>query len=345
MFKNIIVYLLSFFLTLLFLEFFIAAAEIESKSPNIIDNELGRKRKPNAKFVNFTEAFSLGEFNDYGYLGPSYDTAKSDTVFRIALLGDSYVEGFSVFERHHFRTLLEQSLTEILNVKVEVMNFGHSGFRLGNMYVYDKLFVDRFNPDLRLYFLFESSLMSKTINYFPKIDVVDDSLTFNFSCLAKNRNLVLRNNFFAANFSMISMLKSASQLVKDKTYLFSMLFDKFYVDFTSHDKADSTQMINMTQDELFKTMLIFRNLEKANVIIVNRSIDGHSINLFNANIKEVILRPYFEDAFSDVQEANYWPVRNKFGHWNHQAHEVVAQALTKEICSYLIHNIEKFKRP
>ena len=65
---------------------------------------------------------------------------KSANVLRIALIGDSYIEGFQLFERHHFKTYLEQKLSQKLKKKVEVLNFGIGGADLRGMYLrYDQI--------------------------------------------------------------------------------------------------------------------------------------------------------------------------------------------------------------
>lgn len=53
---------------------------------------------------------------------------------------------------------MEQKLTKILNKKVEVLNFGRSGFDFADMYAYEERIVAPFHPNLVLYFLSEADL-------------------------------------------------------------------------------------------------------------------------------------------------------------------------------------------
>ncbi len=146
-------------LTFLLLEAYLRLAEVEAVSVTDFDPEVGRVVVPNRDFVYYNENFTVGSYNQYGYLGPGYPLQYPAGTLRIALLGDSYVEGFQVQPRHHFRTLLERQLQETLAPeKVEVLNFGRSGFDLANSRAYDSLFVAKFHPDFTLYFLAVSDL-------------------------------------------------------------------------------------------------------------------------------------------------------------------------------------------
>jgi hypothetical protein len=134
------------------LDIFAQKAYIETKSTTDFTNEYGRCRKANMDYVFFNEGFSMGNFNKGRYLHTFYPVEKPTNTIRIAALGDSYVEGFQVFERDHFLKLTEQKLNKDLKDSVQILNFGRSGFDFGDMYAYYETMVKDYNPDIVLFF-------------------------------------------------------------------------------------------------------------------------------------------------------------------------------------------------
>ena len=112
--KQLTLFGITAFITLLLLEGYLRMAEVEAVSMSEFDPEVGRVMMPNRNFTYYNENFTVGSYNRYGYLGPAYPPQRADGTLRIALLGDSYVEGFQVQPRNHFRTLLEQQLQNTL---------------------------------------------------------------------------------------------------------------------------------------------------------------------------------------------------------------------------------------
>jgi len=68
--------------------------------------------------------------NSFGMRGPEYPTAKADNVYRIALLGDSFVFGWGVEQQKIFSQIMETALNKHLKgkLRVEVLNFGAPGY-------------------------------------------------------------------------------------------------------------------------------------------------------------------------------------------------------------------------
>jgi len=155
---NIILFSISFLLIILLLDIFAQTAYIETKSPTDFTNEYGRCRKANMDYVFFNEGFSMGSFNEGRYLNSFYPKEKPDNTIRIAALGDSYVEGFQVFERNHFLKLTEEKLNGNLKDSVQVMNFGRSGFDFGDMYAYYDRIVKDYDCDIILFFVSNADL-------------------------------------------------------------------------------------------------------------------------------------------------------------------------------------------
>ena len=134
--KNLFLFGTTSLIILFVLDLFVQASFIETKSPTDFDETYGRCRKKNMDYVFFNEGFSMGRFNEGRYVNSYYPPEKPDNVIRIAALGDSYVEGFQVFERNHFLKLTENELNRKLEDSIQVLNFGRSGFDFGDMYAY-----------------------------------------------------------------------------------------------------------------------------------------------------------------------------------------------------------------
>ena len=130
--KSLFFFCCAFFSIIIVLELFIQNSGVGNLSISENDRQNGQVLKKNTNIIYFNEGFYIGKTNKYGYYGPDYDTIKSEGSLRIALIGDSYVEGHQVFDRNHFRCLLEKNLNDSLNKKVEVLNFGMSGFNLND---------------------------------------------------------------------------------------------------------------------------------------------------------------------------------------------------------------------
>ena len=92
-------------------------------------------------FTLFNEGFSMGQYNNNSILGPDCSIEKKTGVFRIAILGDSYVESFQVFRRDQFISIMEKQLSKNFDKSVEVLNFGRSGFDLADMFCVSAKFL------------------------------------------------------------------------------------------------------------------------------------------------------------------------------------------------------------
>lgn len=121
----------------------------------VFDPLLGHARPKSVSGRYTTTEFStLVQFNQSGFRDSDWPEEKSADVFRIAVLGDSYVEGAQV-ERHELLTsrlqhyLLDpQFLASVGAHKVEVLNFGVSGYGTTQQLLLLQSQVFMFSPDL-----------------------------------------------------------------------------------------------------------------------------------------------------------------------------------------------------
>ncbi len=109
------------------------------------------------------EGFSRTIFNSFGMRDKERLITKQPNAFRIAVLGDSYVEALQVERSKSFCQLVENLLnTDLPNTHVEVLNFGVSAYNLGQMYLRLKHLAVDFKPDL--------VILSMRIDQSPQLD-------------------------------------------------------------------------------------------------------------------------------------------------------------------------------
>jgi hypothetical protein len=91
--------------------------------------------------------------NSNGLRGPEIPVAKPPDVFRIAILGDSFAEGFQVTYEARFSKVMEDSIASACAVpgrRVEILNFGVSGYGQARELLMLRHYARAYAPDLVL---------------------------------------------------------------------------------------------------------------------------------------------------------------------------------------------------
>lgn len=115
-----------------------------------LDPEIGFKHFPNKRVTWRSEGYSQSWFNADGLRDPGVTIAKPAGVYRIALLGDSMVEGLQVPVEYTFGKLVQKELNAKGHPEVEVVNFANSGYSTAQEYLELKQKVLKYKPDLVL---------------------------------------------------------------------------------------------------------------------------------------------------------------------------------------------------
>lgn len=154
--KNILFSLFIFLIFILLLEIIfrtthLFGARVTWVEPNPL---FGWQNIPNSKYWYHKENDHpiTGRINSYGWRDKEWSLPKPQGSYRIAVLGDSFVEAFQVESNRTFLSLAEQQLNQKHNLKVELMNFGRAGATQSEELLILRNCTAKFSPDMVLLF-------------------------------------------------------------------------------------------------------------------------------------------------------------------------------------------------
>jgi len=315
--------------TLLLLELFAYNAGTSRRSEVSFSEQYGKSYTPGYSYTWFSEGYSMGSVNKGGYLGPFYKKEKPKGVKRIALLGDSYVEGFQVFDRNHFRTILENGLNAKRQDSVEVLNFGRSNFNFPNMYAYQELVVSKYQPDLSIFFVSREDLTSLTTDVLLP-NVSPTSLNTVPFLSDETANSFMKANRVLSRSSLVYMLNSARRSIQSKGTLNAIFDGKFQNQNPKKVAIEEIEPINVK---------LFERLDKEKVFFVYREKaplpESLKQAILNANLKLIDLSSYLIELEKSGKNPNTWLNQKSDGHWNVMGHMAVGTYLVSPVASKL----------
>ncbi|MDX1906051.1 MAG: hypothetical protein SF053_03390 [Bacteroidia bacterium] len=341
--KHIFIFLAVFTLTFLGIEAYLQVTEIDI-AYHELDARNGKKLQKDRRIVMLKEGFYLGRSNAYGYLGHPYPPEKPEGVFRIALMGDSYAEGFQVFEKDHYFRILEEELRRITGKEVQVLNFGSGDFNFQDMYRYYLNFAAEYNPDLVLYALEPERFRDRPAYFIPSpyFYLEGDSLKINYEFTEKpafqNYN---RFKWLMETSSTVKMALNAYKMVS-KGHAPRIIFDKFYFMLNPVREKDPLD----PSDDVIKeieispiTQRIINDLgQDERVYLLGRNQFSPSLlqNLENAGLPLIHADDTLKVMVAARRDPHYWKATSKRGHWNHEAHETLGHYLAHRIAPLIL---------
>lgn len=337
MIKQGFLFFFSFFAVLAISELFIQTSNLADVSSTEFYDDIGRGRRRDLDYLYFNEGFGIGRFNQFRYIGEPNPPLKGENTVRIALLGDSYVESFQIFQRNYFGEVAEDQLeSEFPDKKFEFLNFGRSGFDIGDIYAYQKNFVEKFNPDYIIYMVANADLIPKYSDPLrPKTILRNDSLVISFDFNKNEVKMFKMTKFLTQYSSILNMIHNGRKKTKS-TPLFAILLDKVYFWFNSTKNKP-----NLSKNEVDNfglnpiTKKILSSLDSTKVLIFNR--DTTELPQFfkheclENNIKYFDLSEALIKMKKGGHDPNKWEVTNKIGHWNHAAHRLIGKELARSL--------------
>src|SRR5688572_5202073 len=313
----------------------------------------------------------VGRINQFGWRDKDWSLKKPSGVYRIAVLGDSFVEAFQAESEGTFLSLAEKALWEETKIRTELMNFGRSGFTQTEELIVLEREVVSFQPDVVVVF------------FFPGNDIADVSRETAphalrpFYRVSDNGSLVLDTEFSRSvayrvrrGLDLIKHHSALLSLVGERYNAFSQrgeivslkqqLRDGFLSLCTKTPSAAFARSYRMNQI-LLQAMAKFAS--SANVPMLLVTVDNPayqtdieaglqeedesfnpacfendmrqlalSVNIVHLGLQSVFRRAYLTDGVT---------LHGKDGHWNYAGHRLVADALAKKLAEILQVNAER----
>jgi len=301
-----------------------------------------------------------GRINKYGFRDKDWPLKKPEGLYRIAVIGDSYVEAFQVESDKTFLALTEKALNNRHNLKVELMNFGVSGVTQTEELMILQDDVLRFNPDMVILFFCPG-------NDIDDISPKTASRPRPFFYINQHGELSLDTSF---SQTLSYKIKSFINPIKQHSALISLLAERYNVYQQSNRKItweDKKTIMGALTLATAKPSPLFLENYRLNKLLIKRMAEickdkGIRFLLVVEDINPKIHKTlksidptynpdFFEDdmrAFADSIGIEFLGLERAFrevyekegkslhwGHWNYEGHELVAELLTKKLISLI----------
>lgn len=134
------------------------------------DAERGYALIPNMKGTYSKEGRSSVSINREGFRDVDHDIAKPPGTFRIAVIGDSYVEALQVEQDEIFTNYMRDKLAKCGH-KVEVLNFGVSGYGTAQEIITVRDFAMKYSPDVVMLMMTTNNDITDNSRYFKRLPI------------------------------------------------------------------------------------------------------------------------------------------------------------------------------
>lgn len=179
---------------------------------------------PHSHYRHTKEGFSEGVINSHGFRDYERTYEKRPGVFRILVLGDSYVEALQVPLDKTFTALLEQSLNgNASSMRYEVMALGQSGFGTADEYLRYLEFGATYNPDLVILAFFTGNDFRNNSRFLSR-----DRIGFYFE-FDQEQQLVLDRSLIDAYEKSLTYSRRIFQELKTRSHLVSLISERVYL--------------------------------------------------------------------------------------------------------------------
>lgn len=313
-----------------------------------------------------------GYINNFGWRDNNWTIGKPLNSYRIAVLGDSYVEAFQVETDRTFLALTEKALNNSnKNIKVELMNFGRSGFTQTEELIVLKNEVSQFSPDMViLYFLPTNDI--ETVRFEtchearPYYQLGDDGKLILDTSFTKKLSFRFKR--------LINPIKQHSALISLITEKYNAYrkFEQYEADEISKKKISG--FLSLCTDKPDKEILTSYNLNKLLIKKMSdycrqRGIRFMLVAIDNARVYQPEIEEmyksmdpnlkgnFFDDdleKYAEKLNIDFLGLHNIFresykgnsiplhwGHWNYEGHELAAQALINSLEKIVFHKNNK----
>lgn len=300
------------------------------------------------------------KINAQGFHGPEIATEKHEGVFRIGVIGSSFVESLQVPQSAMFTTLLEQKLNTLAgstSYEVVPIAFSANGTYL-NMLYYDR-FASPYKPDLVINIVtgYELDKNAESAKYPPRFDD-KGNLIWRLPPLALDERVQMLKNFGRESKLIMNLQK---RLVLVKNFAREQIAHPtlFFKTTEKEEGPQETQLLAKKEEQLWKVeeklLSIFKDrVEKdgSHFLLVSwqpqSGEQGASTPSLSTHLSSIASKggfPYYDMAFDVLKSQTLHSVEATWscdGHWSIAGHTYVADALFEYLTNsetHLIGNI------
>ena len=349
--------------TVLLLEVFLRATHLGGArlSWSQPDSLIGWRFTPNKAYYHFgeNETPRVGRINSLGWRDKERTLKEPPDVYRVAILGDSFVEAFQVEQEATFLALAEEQLSQETGRPVELLNFGRSGMTQSEQYLLLRDEVLQYQPDaVALFFLPDNDiadisretagdLVRPFFTLSPSGDLVLDT-SFNQSATYRWKQLL---NPLKQNSALVSWLaeqanswrqqrrRPAADVVPSQPMQLGGPWsvataqpDPQFGENYQLNKRLIEAMAGIAQQHGIQFILVsIGQLYRPEEIAAAQAIDpSYDPAYFDSDLADLAAKDGFMHAglyevFRQHYEQNGQPLR--WSHWNYAGHEVVAETM------------------
>ncbi len=253
--------------------------------------ELGCEHIPNKLVTWRLEGFSQEKFSSQGLRDVEHAVVKPAGTYRIALLGDSAVEGLQVRLDETYSSTLQKLLNAQQGKKYnyEVMNFGCSSYSTGQEYLQYKRDVAKYKPDLTIVMMCKGDTLENNIDVLHRDKAEprpyfyldgQGKLQQDMSIIAENSDKLDPNtpsnrviNWLRAHSNIYGIITRTNfnLFLGDKAYYRIMRFQQaatkkvndFIQEKILHKKVEQTALIYAPQENRAVTKALVHEFQKA----------------------------------------------------------------------------------
>jgi hypothetical protein len=224
--------------------------------------------------------------------------------------------------------------------RVEVLNFGLSGFNFPLMFDYGREFVSQYEPDVVAFFVGSEDFAQPSTDLGPRFRVEGDSLIVDLE-FAHTPTFRRKTRFGSIrNFGFYTLLKKAYTLARQGRTT-AILLDKLHPDHgqlpPEIDWDEGSAAIDPGRDRVNRWMMaeLGRRNASGSVRIVF-IVKGHVADSHAALIEENGMalwdpKPALDALRAQGIDPQWWPATSKRGHWTARGHEAIAEYLRPKL--------------
>ncbi|MDD5144801.1 MAG: SGNH/GDSL hydrolase family protein [Candidatus Pacebacteria bacterium] len=284
--------------------------------------------------------------NSEGFNDSEFSPEKPDDVFRIAILGDSFVEAFQVPIENSFQYLLENKLNEIpgQKKKVEIYSFGHGGNGTFKNYLYLNQYALKHKPDLVILAFLPANDFGN--DYQVNADIYGEDGKVR-TALREGQKLIYNSVFLQwlnEKWQIISTQKMAYSKAQ-VPFDFQVFLEEYPQGWSSiwdMEEGLLKEFKNKVEENGAKFMLVSVNdIWRTHPELTQKDdLLSQMLNSFDfdfdkpekilenftqeENIPFLNLLPFFKENIEGDELVFNWPCE---GHWNKKGHEMAAESL------------------